>query len=139
MKNYHFLLVNGIVYTATFQEMMRFADADRGVAVTEFDDDTRVSTVFLGINHQWKPDELPVLFETMVFGGTHDGFTVRYSTLPEAKIGHDCVIGCLIRGVKPVVPVFDQDATKKLFLDSFGGAYSKPKRHRHIDEIWETL
>lgn len=38
----------------------------------------RVSTVFLGLNHNWN-DGPPVLWETMVFGGPHNGETERCS------------------------------------------------------------
>lgn len=47
-----------------------------------------VSTVFLGINHQWG-DGPPMLFETMIFGGIHDQEQWRYSTWDEAQEGHD--------------------------------------------------
>jgi hypothetical protein len=46
-----------------------------------------VSTVFLGINHQWG-DGPPLLFETMVFGGEFDQEQERYSTYEEAEAGH---------------------------------------------------
>ena len=35
--------------------------------------DVRVSTVFLGIEHSWGQG-FPVLWETMIFGGEHDGY-----------------------------------------------------------------
>ena len=47
-----------------------------------------VSTVFLGLNHAWEPDAVPILFETMVFGGWHDQDQERYATWDEAVVGH---------------------------------------------------
>jgi len=47
-----------------------------------------VSTVFLGLDHQWDPDGPPLLFETMVFGGIEDGYCDRYTTWREAEQGH---------------------------------------------------
>ena len=47
----------------------------------------RVSTVFLGIDYGFGAGE-PVLFETMIFGGKHDGFQNRYLTWKEAEKGH---------------------------------------------------
>ena len=44
-----------------------------------------VSTVFLGINHQFG-EGLPLLFETMVFG---ENMMERYSTWDEAVNGHE--------------------------------------------------
>ena len=47
-----------------------------------------VSTVFLGIDHQWG-DGPPLLFETMVFGDCAlDESQERYSTWEEAEAGH---------------------------------------------------
>lgn len=47
----------------------------------------QISTVFLGINHNFGFGP-PVLWETMVFGGWHDQYQRRYSTLESAKKGH---------------------------------------------------
>ena len=50
-----------------------------------------VSTVFLGIDHNWG-DGPPVLYETMVFGGPLDEEQVRYCTRAEAAAGHDEIV-----------------------------------------------
>lgn len=50
-----------------------------------------VSTVFLGINHNFGEGE-PLLFETMIFGGKHDQYQERYSTWEEAEKGHQIAI-----------------------------------------------
>lgn len=47
-----------------------------------------VSTVFLMHDHNWHLDGLPILFETMVFGGDMDGYQERYSSYDEAIEGH---------------------------------------------------
>jgi hypothetical protein len=60
-----------------------------------------VSTVFLGIDHRCGGDGPPVLWETMIFGGTHDGFQDRYTSEDEAFTGHARVLGSLLRGVEP--------------------------------------
>lgn len=67
-----------------------YRDQDRHVALTELDGGITVSTVFLGIDHQWGNGP-PLLFETMVFG-TDDDMTERYSTWDEAQAGHDAVV-----------------------------------------------
>lgn len=51
----------------------------------------RVSTVFLGLNHQFGIG-LPLVFETMVFGGPSDGDCHRYSTWEQAEKGHMAVV-----------------------------------------------
>jgi len=58
-------------------------------------DSYRVSTVFLGIDHNWYPTGPPVLFETMVFGEgalMSDLWTARYCTWEEAEAGHEAVV-----------------------------------------------
>lgn len=53
------------------------------VALTEIKDVT-ISTIFLGISLE----EPPILFETMIFGGEHDGAACRYQTKKDALEGH---------------------------------------------------
>lgn len=65
------------------------ASVDRVVTQTEIGKGVRVSTVFLGINYAFSEDQSPLWFETMVFGGEHDQFYERYSTLEEAMLGHE--------------------------------------------------
>ena len=59
---------------------------DRHVAADKIGD-VRVSTVFLGLDHSWG-DGPPLLFETMIFEGPHDGYQERYSTWEQAEEGH---------------------------------------------------
>jgi hypothetical protein len=47
-----------------------------------------VSTVFLGLDHNFLGNGPPILFETLVFGGEWDGEMFRYSTFEEAVEGH---------------------------------------------------
>lgn len=68
-----------------------FETADRVVAGTEVNKDITVSTVFLGLDHQWS-DGPPLLYETLVFGGEMDGEMERYSTKDEAITGHDAMV-----------------------------------------------
>ena len=56
------------------------------VAIDEIDN-VKVSTVFLGINHNWETGK-SLLFETMIFGGKYDDYQERYSTWDEAVKGH---------------------------------------------------
>lgn len=51
------------------------------------DGKVRVSTVFLGLDHQFFGGP-PHIFETMIFGGPHDQYQERYSTWAEAEAGH---------------------------------------------------
>jgi hypothetical protein len=63
-----------------------YETASRVVAKTDIGE-VHISTVFLGLNHQWG-DGPPLLFETMIFGGPLDQEQDRYSTWEEAEAGH---------------------------------------------------
>lgn len=47
-----------------------------------------ISTVFLGLDHNYGGRGEPIVFETMVFNGPKDGFQARYRTWAEAQAGH---------------------------------------------------
>lgn len=67
---------------------LEFDGASRVVAKdTKMGGDVSVSTVFLGIDQSFG-DGPPLLFETMIFGGEHDGYQDRYSTWADAEAGH---------------------------------------------------
>ena len=61
-----------------------FETADRVVAKTTVRN-LEVSTVFLGIDHSFG-GSVPILFETMIFGG--ENYQERYATWEEAEAGH---------------------------------------------------
>ena len=78
-------------------------DTDRTVALDTVGDMT-VSTVFLGVDHEWKDDAPPLLFETLIF--RHDKGTDgarRYATWDEAERGHRNVVAeCKREALKTV-------------------------------------
>ena len=77
-----------------------FETADRHVADTRLDDGVRISTVFLGIDHQFG-DGPPILFETLIFGGPHDQEMFRYATWAQANAGHTEVVRAIIESRNP--------------------------------------
>ena len=52
----------------------------------------RISTVWLGLDHNFMPGGPPLIFETMIFSATDksyaDIYCVRYSTRQQALVGH---------------------------------------------------
>ena len=66
-----------------------YETGDRIIAQTETRD-AHISTVFLGLDHSFGlfPDEPPVLWETMIFGGVMDGEFQRYQSEEEARKWH---------------------------------------------------
>jgi hypothetical protein len=97
MKGMYFVLlpnrmiaeVNDAIEWAEWYEI-----ADRTVAQTETELHL-ISTVFLGINHQFGLRGPPLLFETMVFSkdesSAFDGECRRYSSWDDAEAGHKTV------------------------------------------------
>jgi hypothetical protein len=51
----------------------------------------RISTVFLGVDHS-HGRALPLVFETLVFGGALDQEMVRYTVYDEAEAGHAAMV-----------------------------------------------
>jgi hypothetical protein len=71
----------------------------RRVEVTTVDR-AEVSTVFLGINHQFGEGP-PLIFETMIFGGRWDQCQWRWTTRAQSLAGHDQVVAALRAGNNP--------------------------------------
>ena len=66
-----------------------FVDPEtRIVRQTQLTGKITISTVFLGINHNFGINTEPILFETMAFGAKND-YMKRYSTWDEAEKGHE--------------------------------------------------
>ena len=68
-----------------------FEKADRRVAL-DIIGESKVSTVFLGLDHAFFDDTKPVLFETLVFGGPLKDEMERYCTWEEAEAGHKAMV-----------------------------------------------
>lgn len=81
----YYKLVNRIPVKCHIGEYLKLNKKDLRVDYSVFGDVT-VSTVFLGLDHGYNGQVL--LFETMIFGGEHDGYQERYTTWEEAVSGH---------------------------------------------------
>ena len=77
--------------TEDLEEFNKFFCNDRKIAIDTFGD-AEVSTVFLCFDHSLGgligENKGPILFESMIFGGKHDGWQERYHTYDEAMEGH---------------------------------------------------
>ena len=97
MNEYYILKGKKAVPVVDFMTWARwFKEADRTVAKSS-KGDMRVSTVFLGLDHQWGNGS-PLLFETMIFGGEHDQYQERCATWEEAEAMH--ANACELTGIK---------------------------------------
>lgn len=73
-------------------DIMAAIGGDTRVALSDLGNEIEVSTVFLGIDHNFSGKGAPVLFETMVFNGPLDQEQDRYCTEAEARKGHAAMV-----------------------------------------------
>lgn len=61
--------------------------------------ESEVSTVFLGVDHNYSFSGIPILFETMVFGPLDPDQDIqeRYKTWDQALLGHEKIVKELSR------------------------------------------
>ena len=87
----YYKLFNKEAVLCSDKEPTDWSMESRRVALTKIQAGVEVSTVFLLIDHSFD-DGLPLLFETMVFGGELDGELDRYGTWDEAVDGHNAMV-----------------------------------------------
>lgn len=89
---YYILKGKEVVPVESVFEMAEFLEKDdsRRIRRTEIKGVT-ISTVFLGIDHNFTSDKssLPIVFETMIFGGVHDGYQERDAVYDSAIRSHE--------------------------------------------------
>jgi hypothetical protein len=104
MSMYYGLRKDGTTYKIGDGEFLEwaasFSKSDRKIGSTFLTspegDEIRVSTVFLGIDHNVM-GTIPILFETMIFGGKHDGdYQERCATYKEALVMHRKAVQMLV-------------------------------------------
>lgn len=95
---YYVLDENHEPVPATMMAWARFfEDRDKCRVARDEIDGVVISTVFLGLNHQWI-DGPPLIFETMIFGGQHDDWMQRTSTWAEAEETHAFAVAMVKQG-----------------------------------------
>jgi hypothetical protein len=94
--NYYKLVGRETVPVRNVLEWARYYDGAmndrRRVDLTYLDTDVHVSTVFMGLDHNFTGQGPPILFETMIFGSELDQSMRRYSTWDEAAAGHIALV-----------------------------------------------
>ncbi len=83
----------------SFDDWLKWMSDNRGNMHIRDDrfGDARVSTIFLGLNHNHGFSREPQLFETMIFGGEHDQWTERCARYDQAVAMHEKACA-LVRG-----------------------------------------
>ena len=74
-----------------------FESGDRVVAQTEVPGGM-ISTVFLGLDHNFSPGGPPVLWETMAFMDGNDSYQDRYTSYADALAGHKAIVEKALKG-----------------------------------------
>lgn len=86
---HYYILVDRVPFAVDLMTWARFfEDIDNRQIGHDMIGKVRVSTVFLGLDHNMRASGDPVLFETMIFGGPLDQEQWRYCTYDEAERGH---------------------------------------------------
>ena len=85
------------------------SDPDYKIVLRDnIDDKATVSTVWLGLNHNYWNEGPPLIFETMIFAseksdlGKFDSDTYRYATEEEARANHERICEALRAGTYPL-------------------------------------
>lgn len=95
---YYLLDENKKPYKVTLTEFLQYIssakDDDFKYVKKDIIGDVYVSTVFLCIDHGFSTNEnaLPVLWETMIFGGKYDQYQERYTSHEDALAGHEIAL-----------------------------------------------
>lgn len=84
----------------TFEEWSATYRAGRSLQVTTVGA-FKVSTIWLGINHNFTRDGPPIIFETMIHDGKEWDQQWRYETLEQAEAGHASIVMQLRNGTTP--------------------------------------
>jgi hypothetical protein len=101
----HYILQNKQPRKVHFLEWARWFDKPnkRRVAQDKIKD-IRISTVFLGLDHNYYDTGPPILFETMIFGGKHDDYQTRCSTWEQAEKMHKEAVHLVRRSLLKLIP-----------------------------------
>ena len=86
----YYLLDNehNVVPTINVHAWANFFRLPDRIVKQEYIEEVKISTVFLGIDHSCTGEGPPIVFETMIFGGEHDGYQDRCATWVEAEAMH---------------------------------------------------
>jgi hypothetical protein len=83
-------------YNVTLEESYKLYDnPEMKITKQEYIGNILVSTVFLGTDHSFGESEIPVLWETMVFGGHYNEYQRRYTSHEDALKGHNEIINMI--------------------------------------------
>jgi hypothetical protein len=83
----HYILKDRVPVAVDILEWAKWWEQSRRTIELNHVGEATVSTVFLGLDHNWEGGP-PLLFETMIFGGPLAESQWRYASWDEAVAGH---------------------------------------------------
>jgi hypothetical protein len=99
MADYYVLKDKAAVLCESVLEWAKWYETADRIVAKDVIGESSVSTVFIGLDHSFG-GPVPLIFETMVFGGTLDGEQDRYSTWGEAVSGHQRTVQRVLENAK---------------------------------------
>lgn len=97
MVGYYILNDKGEVESTTIDQWGIWMNNPNNVIIKqEYIGNAFISTVFLGISYGVVMGK-PLFYETMIFGGEHDSYQVKYTSKEEALEGHKKAVA-LVKG-----------------------------------------
>lgn len=92
--NYYILDTDGVPAPVDVLTWARWFEntSERIVACDEIAPGVKISTVFLGLDHNHSDTGPPVLWETLVFNDYGDGEQCRYTSKADAIAGHHAIV-----------------------------------------------
>jgi hypothetical protein len=100
LRGHEVVAVDDFVEAATFlNDINARTVAKTQMPIPHTDTMVEVSTVFLGIDHNYTDEGPPILFETMIFGGRLSDWQRRYATWEQAEQGHRAAVALVTRAV----------------------------------------
>lgn len=94
MSGPRYYRMDGTPYKDVLEWAREFEDFEkRVVGKMDLPSGIHISTVWFGFDHRFIGDGPPLIFETMVFSAAGESVDMeRYSTLDEARAGHDAMV-----------------------------------------------
>jgi len=99
---------NNVCPVTSREEYLEFFESDKRTLQWDKFNEVTLSTVFLMLDYGFINNQIledgekykPLIFETMIFGGEHDGFLVRYNDYQQALSYHKLIKEALLNEIQ---------------------------------------
>lgn len=101
MRHQHYILEGRETKPVDLLTWAKWLEVNNGSRIIRKTDvgEAKVSTVFIGLDHNYDATGPAHIFETLVFGGPLDGEMNRYPTWSDAEKGHEEMVERVKAGV----------------------------------------